>query len=104
MPSRSCEISTVPELLLTEREYLARERKADFKSEFYRGETFAMAGATREHNLISGNISRCLGNQLDKRPCEVYQSDMKVRIGASGLLTYPDVVVGCGELQFVDDV
>jgi Uma2 family endonuclease len=97
-------MSTVPQHFLTEQEYLARERKAEFKSEFYRGETFAMAGATREHNLISANISRGLGNQLEKRPCEVYQSDMKVRVATTGLITYPDVVVGCGELQFADDV
>jgi Uma2 family endonuclease len=97
-------MSTVPQRLLTEQEYLARERRADYKSEFYRGEVFAMAGATREHNLIVGNIFYRLRAQLDKRPCEVYQSDMKIRVGATGLVTYPDVVVGCGELQFADDV
>jgi Uma2 family endonuclease len=96
-------MSTVPSRLLTEQEYLACERKAEFKSEFYRGEMFAMAGATREHNLIASNVNRSLGNQLAQRPCEVYQSDMKVRVGATGLHTYPDVVVGCGELQFADD-
>ncbi len=95
-------MSSVPTRLLSEQEYLARERTAEFKSEFYRGEIFAMAGATREHNLIAANVSRALGNQLANRPCEVYQSDMKVRVAATGLYTYPDVVVGCGELQFVD--
>jgi Uma2 family endonuclease len=95
-------MSSVPTRLLSEQEYLARERKAEFKSEFYRGEVFAMAGATREHNLIAANMSRALGNQLAGRPCEVYQSDMKVRVAATGLYTYPDVVVGCGELQFAD--
>ena len=93
----------MPARLLTEAEYLARERKADFRSEFYRGEMFAMAGASREHNLIAANVNRVFGNQLASRPCEVYQSDMKVRISASGLFTYPDVVVACGELQFADD-
>ncbi len=97
-------MSTVPNRLLSEREYLSRERKADVRSEFYRGEVFAMAGASREHNLIAANISRSLGNQLADRPCEVYQSDMKVRVSETGLHTYPDVVVGCGELQFADDV
>ncbi len=96
-------MSTVPLPLLTEAEYLARERKADFRSEFYRGEMFAMAGATREHNLIAANINRALGNQLAQRPCEVYQSDMKVRISATGLFTYPDVVVACGSPVFADD-
>jgi Uma2 family endonuclease len=96
-------MSTVPARLLTEAEYLARERKADFRSEFYRGEMFAMAGATREHNLITGNCFGVLWQQLGKRGCEVYQSDMKVRIAATGLFTYPDVVVACGQLQFADD-
>src|SRR5437764_352513 len=63
-----------------------------------------MAGASREHNLIAANISRSLGNQLADRPCEVYQSDMKVRVAATTLVTYLDVVVACGELQFADKV
>jgi Uma2 family endonuclease len=96
-------MSTVPVRLLSEAEYLVRERKADFRSEFYRGEMFAMAGASREHNLISGNVNRALGNQLASRRCEVYQSDMKVRITPTGLFTYPDVVVACGQLLFADD-
>jgi Uma2 family endonuclease len=95
-------MSTVPYKLLTEAEYLARERKAEFRSEFYRGEMFAMAGASREHNLIASNVSRALGNQLATRRCEVYQTDMRVRITPTGLYTYPDVVVGCGDLQFID--
>src|SRR5437868_14648517 len=90
-------MSSVPTRLVSEQEYLARERKAEFKIEFYRGEMFAMAGATREHNLIAANVSRAIGNQLADQPCEVYQSDMKVRVAATGLYTYPDVVVGCGE-------
>jgi Uma2 family endonuclease len=96
-------MSSVPTPLLTEEEYLARERKAQFKSEFYRGEMFAMAGASREHNLIAANIARTLGNQLANRPCEVYQSDMKVRVTPTGLFTYPDVVVACGDLRLLDD-
>jgi Uma2 family endonuclease len=96
-------MSTVPAKLLTEAEYLALERKAEFRSEFYRGETFAMAGATREHNLINGNCFGVIWQQLAKRGCEVYQNDMKVRISATGLFTYPDVVVACGNLVFADD-
>ena len=96
-------MSTVPAHLLTEAEYLARERRAELRSEFYRGEMFAMAGATREHNLIASNINRVLGNQLAAGPCETYQSDMRVRISETGLYTYPDVVVACGDLVFLDD-
>jgi Uma2 family endonuclease len=96
-------MSTVPKRLLTEQEYLAIERKASYRSEFYRGEMFAMAGATREHNLITGNAFRQIGNQLESRPCEVYSTDMRVRITPTGLFTYPDVVIACGGPQFVDD-
>lgn len=96
-------MSVVQALKLTEAEYLAHERKAEFRSEFYRGEMFAMAGATREHNLIAGNCFGVVWRQLNQRRCEVYQSDMRVRISPTGLYTYPNVVVACGELQFLDD-
>jgi Uma2 family endonuclease len=95
-------MSTVPKPYLSADEYLARERAADFKSEYYRGEMFAMAGASREHNLIVGNIVREAGQSLKDKPCEVYPSDMRVKVTASGLYTYPDVTIACGELQFED--
>lgn len=57
---------------LTAEEYLAIERKAETKSEFYDGEMFLMSGASREHNLITGNIAGELRNQLRGKPCETY--------------------------------
>ncbi len=96
-------MSTVPKRLLTPVEYLLQERRAAFKSEYYQGETFAMAGATREHNLIVGNLVREVGNGLKGRKCEVYPSDMRVKITASGLYTYPDVTIVCGVPEFEDD-
>lgn len=95
-------MSAVPKTKLTEAEYLAKERKADFKSEFYRGETFAMSGASREHILIAGNCAREIGNQFKGRCCEVYSNDMRVKVSATGLYTYPDVVIVCGEPEFLD--
>jgi len=95
-------MTSVPKRYLTPGEYLAKERKADFKSEYFQGEMFAMSGASREHNLIAGNVNRELGNQLRNRPCEVYQSDMRVKVSRTGLYTYPDVVLVCGEPQFED--
>ncbi|NUQ63920.1 MAG: Uma2 family endonuclease [Pirellulales bacterium] len=95
-------MTTVPKRYLTPEEYLSKERKAEYKSEYYRGEMFAMSGASREHNLIAGNVSREAGNQLRDRPCEVYQSDMRVKVSPTGLYTYPDVVIVCGEPQFED--
>jgi Uma2 family endonuclease len=64
---------------------------------------FAMAGASRRHNLIAANIIRTLGNQLLERNCNVYPSDMRVKIGKINKYTYPDVVVACGEEQFEDE-
>ena len=88
--------------LITPEEYLRMERASQEKHEYYRGEVFAMTGASREHNLIAQNTSRQLGNQLDERPCEVYQSDMRVKIPTTGAYTYPDVVVVCGKPEFED--
>ena len=96
-------MTSQPKDLLTPDEYLAIERKAEFKSEYYAGEVFAMAGASRRHNLIVSNIIRVLGNQLLERDCNVYPSDMRVKIVKTGKYTYPDVVVVCGTEQFEDE-
>lgn len=101
-PAYNILMSTAPSRRLTEAEYLAIERRAPTKSEFYDGEMFAMAGAGRNHNLIVTNLIGELRQKLRKKPCEVYPSDMRVKVGGSGLYTYPDVVVMCGEPQFVD--
>jgi Uma2 family endonuclease len=87
----------------TPEEYLALERQAKFKSEYCNGYITAMSGASREHNLITGNIHAVVWNQLTDRPCEVYLGDMRVRTSPVGLYTYPDVVALCGEPQFLDD-
>jgi Uma2 family endonuclease len=88
---------------LTETEYLAIERRAETKSEYCDGEMFAMSGATRKHNLIVSNIIRELSEQLRDGPCEVYPSDMRVKVEKTGLYAYPDIVVVCGEPRFLDD-
>lgn len=88
---------------LTPEEYLAFERKAEFKSEYFAGEMFAMAGATRAHNLIVLNVSSTLRQELRRRPCEVYPTDMRVKVSPAGLYTYPDVTVVCGKPQFEDE-
>ena len=61
-------------------EYLIGERESDIRHEYFAGEIFAMAGASREHNQISTNIVRLLGNQLLEKPCSVFAGDMKVKI------------------------
>lgn len=96
-------MSTLSKNLLTPEQYLDLERKAEFKSEYHQGEMFAMAGASEAHNLIVTNCVVALGQQLRSRPCRLYSSDMRVRVSATGLYTYPDVVVVCGEPRFLDN-
>ena len=96
-------MSSVPKLRFTPEEYLELERKAEYKSEYLDGEIFAMAGARREHNLIVSNVIASLHSQLRGRACETYPSDMRVKVTATGLRTYPDVVVVCGEPHFEDE-
>jgi Uma2 family endonuclease len=95
-------MSSQRKTLLTPEEYLAAERKAETRSEYFGGEVFAMVGASKRHNLIAANIIRVLGNQLLERPCNVYPSDMRVKVSATGKYTYPDVVVACEPESFDD--
>ena len=96
-------MSSQPKPYLTPEQYLACERAAPYKSAYFRGEMFAMAGASPAHVLIVSNIVAALHGQLRRRPCAVYSTDLRVKITASGLYTYPDVVVVCGTLQFDDE-
>jgi Uma2 family endonuclease len=84
-------------------EYLAIEATAETKSEFYDGEMFAMAGASRFHNAVKDNLIGELYARLRGGPCRTYSSDMRVLVSATGLYTYPDIVIVCGEPQFEDN-
>ncbi len=95
-------MSTQPVPLLSPSQYLVIERAAVRKSEYYAGEMFAMAGASRAHNLIVGNLIASLHSLCREGPCEVYPSDMRVKVDATGLYTYPDVVVVCEQPVFED--
>ncbi len=86
----------------TPEEYLAFEREAGEKHEFIDGEIIAMAGASRRHNLISGNIFAALHSGLRGKNCESYINDMRVLM-RKNRYSYPDVVVACGEPQFDDE-
>lgn len=88
----------------SEAEYLAFERESNIKHEYMDGEIFAMAGASRSHNLISVNIITALRNQARTKGCTVYPSDMRIRIEALADYAYPDVSVLCGDSQFAEDV
>jgi Uma2 family endonuclease len=96
-------MASVPKTLITPEEYLAIERAAERKSEYFAGEMFAMAGATEPHNLIITNAVSELRFQFKGRPCYAYSNDMRVKVSATGLYTYPDVVAVCGERRFEDE-
>jgi len=96
-------MSTQPIPRYTPEQYLAMERAAETKHEYFDGEIFAMSGASRSHVLIAGNLAAALLGQLRDRPCNVYPLDMRVRVSPTGLFTYPDVIVVCGDEQFADD-
>jgi Uma2 family endonuclease len=95
-------VSALPKPFITPEQYLESERKADFRSEYYRGEMLSRAGATEAHNLLVSNSVRELSQHFRTRPCRVYPSDMRVRVNAASY-TYPDVVAVCGKSEFLDD-
>lgn len=97
-------MSALPALqsYLTPAEYLALERHSETKSEYWQGETYALAGANRGHNLVAFNLAATLGPQLKHRPCEAYVGDMRVKVTSAGLYTYPDVTIVCGKAEFED--
>jgi len=90
-------MASVAKPYITEAEYLARERAAEFRSEYYRGEMFAMAGATKEHEIIGLFYLAFRG-----RPCQFFGANMRVKISPTGLYTYPDLSALCGDPKFLD--
>lgn len=88
---------------ITEEEYLRMERAADFKSQYFDGEVFALSGGTRWHNLISLNLGAELRQLLKGSGCVAFESNLRVKAEATGLCTYPDASVACGEQRFVDN-
>jgi len=95
-------MSSQPDIRYTPQQYLELERAAEYKSEFINGRIYAMSGASLRHNNISMNIAGGLHAQLRGQPCRALASEMQVQVRATGLYTYPDVVVVCGEPQLED--
>lgn len=91
-----------PRPRISPEEYLALERRAETKSEYLDGAIFAMSGASRRHNRIGLNLAFSLDSQLKAKGCEVFANDMRVKVLETGLYTYPDVAVVCGEPRFED--
>jgi Uma2 family endonuclease len=96
-------MTTNPAVRLTPEEYLRLERAAEWKSEYIDGEMFAMAGASPRHGFIVGNLVGELREQLRSGPCLVAPNDLRVATDRHRLYTYPDVVVICDPLEYVDE-
>jgi Uma2 family endonuclease len=96
-----------PPKRMTEAEYLAFERDAEYKHEFFDGVLYPlhnpyrdlqmMAGATRPHNSIKENLIVEFGMRFKGGRCRTFSSDQKVRLSDTGRFAYPDIVVVCGE-------
>jgi Uma2 family endonuclease len=87
----------------TEAEYLALEAASDRKHEFVDGAILLMAGASPAHNVLATNVATELAVLLRDRDCVVMNSDQRVHVPATGMYTYPDVTVGCGERRYESD-
>jgi Uma2 family endonuclease len=96
-------MSTIPKTFLTPEQYLEIERKVEYKSEYYAGEMFAMSGASLKHNRLTMDLSFLLYPQVEKHGRQILANDMRVRVSSTGLYTYPDVIVVCGQPQLLDD-
>ena len=96
-------MSSQPKTFFTPEEYLQLERKAEFKSEYFQGEIFAMAGASPNHGQIVTNLARELSLRLKSKRCNVYPSDVRLRVSPMGLYTYPDLMVVGGGPKFADN-
>src|SRR5947209_11828705 len=96
-------MDTAAKQRLTVQEYFDLERKAEVRSEFLDGEMFAMAGGTRRHSRIKVELIRALAGRLSGTSCQVFDSDMRVKVERTGLYTYPDAAVACGKLLFEND-
>lgn len=88
---------------MTVAEYLEIERSSEEKHEFYQGELFAMTGATRFHNVISGNIYSLFRNRFRDKPCQAFIADVRLLIDEHGHYVYPDVMVVCDKKAYVDE-
>lgn len=92
-----------PKKYYTAEEYLALEEKAECKSEYYKGEIFAMAGGMADHSRIVRNMTTKLTNAFENKNCEAFSNEMRIWIDTADLFTYPDVVVFCGGLKYYEN-
>ena len=87
------------QVLLSEAEYLALEEQSRVRHEYVDGLMFAMAGGTQRHNRIALNVASGLLSALRGKPCQVFMSDVKLKVARDNAYYYPDVMVACGAVE-----
>ena len=88
---------------LTSQEYPAIERDADFKSEFFDGEMFAMGVISKRASRITVNLTGGFHAAIRGKDGELFSSDLRVKVSANGLYTYPDLTIVCGPVDVEDE-
>ena len=88
-----------PTTFVTPEEYLERELESEEKNEYFNGEVFAIARPSARHTWIVANVIGSFWQQLKGKPCRVSSSELRLRVTPTGLYTYPDVMVICGNVE-----
>ena len=92
-------MASLPDAPLTEEQYLCIEREAECKSEFHDGRMYAMSGGSPNHSVLGNRIGALLDRQMPSG-CRTFNSELRIRVAPTGLYTYPDCSVICGDLQY----
>jgi Uma2 family endonuclease len=93
-------VSAIPKTKLTEAEYLAIERTAEFRSDFCFGELRHVPWSSREHNAIKANLIVEIGGQLRGSSSRTFSTSQRVKIQATGLYNYPEIIIVCGKAEY----
>jgi Uma2 family endonuclease len=83
----------------TPEEYLELEVRSERKHEYYSGDIFLMAGGSPEHSVVCINLYRIIGNSLAGKTCTLFDANMRVKVNANGLYTYPDGSIACPPIE-----
>lgn len=92
-----------PAIEMSYADYLIYAQRAEMKQEFLRGRVYAMGGGTVAHSGIAHQLAYLLTASLEGKRCQVFQSDLRIRVRDTQLATYPDISVVCGPVEVLDD-
>lgn len=95
--------NTAQDHYITEEDYLAGEKLAEERHEYVDGQVYLMAGTSKRHNRIIRNLLMQLTPAAQAKDCEVFFTDVKVRVEKHKAYYYPDLIVGCEEDDNADD-